>query len=99
MNQENSFDLDDELSTELKDIFYDLQNPKIEKSELFGDYKIIIVSNTGYNDNREHALGDESLEEYAKSRLENSYNFSYAHIELQSPNWLSKTIYVDYKEE
>jgi hypothetical protein len=84
-----------QIEEELKEIFDDFENPEIEESELFGNYKIIIVGNTGYNDNREHSLGDESLEKYAKSKLENTDKFTFSEIELQTPNWLSDTIYVE----
>ena len=80
--------------SELEDIFNDFAQPKIKKSDSVGDYMIINVSNTGYNDNREHSLGDESLEEYARSKLEKTDIYSYVDIKLQHPNWLSDTIYV-----
>lgn len=82
---------------ELREIFDDFANPEIKESDTYGDYKIIIIGNTGYNDNREHSFGDESLEQYAKSKLKNNDTFVFSEIELQKPNWLSDCIYVELK--
>ncbi len=80
---------------QLTEIFDNFAQPKIKKSDSIGDYMIIHVSNTGYNDNRQHSFDDESLEEIARSKLEETENFSYVDIELEHPNWLSDTIYVE----
>jgi len=79
---------------ELEEIFDDIVNPQIKESDSVGDYMITIVCNTGYNDNREHPFGDESLEEYARSKLNDTDKFSYVDIKLQHPDWLSDTVYI-----
>jgi len=83
----------------LEKIFDDFSQPQIAESDSKGDYMIVNVSNTGYNDNREHSLGDESLEEHARSKLENTETFSYVNIKLEHPNWLSDTVYVKLEQE
>jgi len=83
-----------ESKKQLKEIFDNFAQPKIKKSDSIGDYMIIHVSNTGYNDDREHSFDDESLEEIARSKLDETDDFSYIDIKLEHPNWLSDTIYV-----